>query len=572
MNPKESAYRKLKQLQKALKLRDSDTGLMGENPNLSQQLAPPQTAPKQADLELYEKMLTEALQRHFPLRESDRTELEYYRQVFHIPQEDSSAIEQRILERLPVPSTPSDSSQPGMDHLPETALTTSGPSAVTSPPAAIAAKTPTVQNKGGSANRKAVLGAAEQRLEANQPSQPGQTLPPQDQIKRSSVEAKPIDSPPGTPAADPGNPATIPPSTGFAPVTPGSQASAPHTTVQPAGMQAATPGTSPLPQVPAQPGQPTAPDSSPASAAPPDPNLEKEAVPSSSASIARKPQIDKRLAFPLIALFCGLTALGVILWTTRSSWLQQREPDPQAAAQLVKVGTERNQKGEYRDAITNFNEAIRHNPESADAYINRGYAHHQLGDLNAAANDYSQAIKLDSKSAVAYNNLSHVQSNQQQYEEAIKSAQQAIELQRNLPEAHLNLGTALLASGNADAALQKFQETLQLSATQATHAKAFNNIGNIYAARNQLEEAGRQYDQALQRDPNYAEASYNRGMIFERLENRQSAIQDYINAARLYQAQKRDRLANQAERRAEQLQQANAEQPKQSPNPNSKAI
>lgn len=103
MNPKEEVYRKLRQMQKALSLPDSDTGLI--SPGSSASRLQPKPNPK--DLKFYEqvleRMMADAKEHQAPFRESDRHELEALQQVLQLPNEDVAEIE----HRLDVPSAQS---------------------------------------------------------------------------------------------------------------------------------------------------------------------------------------------------------------------------------------------------------------------------------------------------------------------------------------------------------------------------------------------------------------------------------------------------------------------------------
>src|SRR6516162_6773257 len=59
-------------------------------------------------------------------------------------------------------------------------------------------------------------------------------------------------------------------------------------------------------------------------------------------------------------------------------------------------------RGDYDQAITEFDEVIRRNPEIAVAYNNRGLAHYKKGELDNAITDYNAAIRLNPALAAAY--------------------------------------------------------------------------------------------------------------------------------------------------------------------------
>lgn len=85
---------KLRQKQKELGLTESDNALQEVDPQLAQNLT------RQENLEFYEQMFLEMVQRQLPIQDGDRRELQYFQKVFRLSDEESFAIEQRVLNEL----------------------------------------------------------------------------------------------------------------------------------------------------------------------------------------------------------------------------------------------------------------------------------------------------------------------------------------------------------------------------------------------------------------------------------------------------------------------------------------
>ena len=63
------------------------------------------------------------------------------------------------------------------------------------------------------------------------------------------------------------------------------------------------------------------------------------------------------------------------------------------------------QKGQYDQAISNFNRAIELNPNDNKAYNNRGIVYRLKGEHDQAISDFNKAIEISPLDAEAYNNL-----------------------------------------------------------------------------------------------------------------------------------------------------------------------
>lgn len=75
---------------------------------------------------------------------------------------------------------------------------------------------------------------------------------------------------------------------------------------------------------------------------------------------------------------------------------------PSSAFKLLLRGRDRWQRGDYKGAISDFNQAILFNPNDANIYFNRGFLLFQLGDQFGALSDFDQALLLNPRYAMAY--------------------------------------------------------------------------------------------------------------------------------------------------------------------------
>jgi len=96
--------------------------------------------------------------------------------------------------------------------------------------------------------------------------------------------------------------------------------------------------------------------------------------------------------------------------------------------------------------------------------------------------------------------------------------------------AHQKLGEALAGKGQVDDAIRQFQEAIRLS---PGFAQAHYNLGYQLAVLGQINEAIRQFQEAIRLKPNYARAHNNLGAALVELGQIDEAIRQFQEALRL---------------------------------------
>ena len=66
----------------------------------------------------------------------------------------------------------------------------------------------------------------------------------------------------------------------------------------------------------------------------------------------------------------------------------------QKVADLVQLGKEKADNGNWNDAVNTYTSALQQDPKNADAYHNRAIARFNLKDYRGALMDYSKAINV----------------------------------------------------------------------------------------------------------------------------------------------------------------------------------
>jgi tetratricopeptide (TPR) repeat protein len=164
----------------------------------------------------------------------------------------------------------------------------------------------------------------------------------------------------------------------------------------------------------------------------------------------------------------------------------------------------KSQKGDYRGAIADYDQALALNPQFGEVYFRRGIARTLIKDWNGAEADYTQAIAIKPQYTEAYLHRGNVRNNRNNWRGAKSDFDVALTLNPTSLPAHLGRGTAL-------------------------------------CELNDCQNGLKDYNQAIALNPNYAEAYASRGFAYYRSGNRQGAIDNYMAAAELYRKQGKDR-------------------------------
>jgi tetratricopeptide (TPR) repeat protein len=226
----------------------------------------------------------------------------------------------------------------------------------------------------------------------------------------------------------------------------------------------------------------------------------------------------------------------------------------------TKLGDEYFEKGEYTNAITNYNQALNTNHGDVDLYYKRGLTHYQLGDYEAAIADYSQAIQMNIQDAKSYNKRGLALSQLGRLEEAINDYTQAIRINPNVAVAYKNRAEARSHVGDNQGAIEDYTQAIKINPDYADAYKnrgiaryllgsqpifpqaikinpkdaiAYKKRGNARSDLGDFEGAIEDYTQAIQINPNYADAYYNRGNSHSDLGDFERAIEDYTQAIQI---------------------------------------
>jgi len=178
--------------------------------------------------------------------------------------------------------------------------------------------------------------------------------------------------------------------------------------------------------------------------------------------------------------------------------------------------------GEWEDAIRSFTTTLDHadelvrDPDRSVVYFHRGFAYYEQSQYDRAIADYNLAIAFKPEFATAYNNRGVVYEKQSRYDLAIDDFNRAIAHQHDYAEAYYNLGLAY-------AGLSQYW---QFFSPKPGYAKGYQTWWQSQVADNH-EQAITNYNWAITFKTNFAEAYYNRGLVYKSMNDKTKAAADF---------------------------------------------
>ena len=192
------------------------------------------------------------------------------------------------------------------------------------------------------------------------------------------------------------------------------------------------------------------------------------------------------------------------------------------------AGLEKSNRGDYQEALADYNRAIQIDPDYAVAYNGLGFLKQtKLNDYKGALADYNRAIQIDPNYAVAYSNRGALKQDKlHNYEGALADYNRAIQIDPNDATAYNNRG--LLKKTNLNdykGALADYNRAIQLD---PNHANRYRDRGFLKCEKlNDYQGALADYNRAIQLDPNDIETYlYRSSLKYNKLNDYQGSLAD----------------------------------------------
>lgn len=154
---------------------------------------------------------------------------------------------------------------------------------------------------------------------------------------------------------------------------------------------------------------------------------------------------------------------------------------------------------QYKTAL----DKVKVNPTSADSHVALGWALFQKGQYNDALAEYQKALSLDDKNFMANLNLGLAYRQVNKNDLAVSTFQKTVALAPKSFEAHYYLGLSYQQVSKLQDSLDELNLAYKLNPGSTD---VIYDIGQCYEKMGKLDDAKKQYNAVLEFDPNFVKA------------------------------------------------------------------
>lgn len=182
------------------------------------------------------------------------------------------------------------------------------------------------------------------------------------------------------------------------------------------------------------------------------------------------------------------------------------------------LGCAWHQGGRHQEAVQQYSAALERDPRFASAYLNRATAYLELNDSERAVRDYQKALRFGVDEAIVQTGRAITLERLGRQTEADEARAAALRLAGRLPAVvqarlHWSYGFAV-CERSRERAETAFHEAIRL---QPRQPKALYGLAALAMRANDLPEARRRFEQALQGDPQFVLARSYYAIVLARL-------------------------------------------------------
>lgn len=221
---------------------------------------------------------------------------------------------------------------------------------------------------------------------------------------------------------------------------------------------------------------------------------------------------------------------GSKIYNARDALMRSVELDGQVVEPRVRLAEIYLILKEHRSSVLMLNEVIELDPDNLTAFFMRGMNYKEAGDTLNAVADFQKVVELDQEYYDAHMQLGVIMQSGND-PSALAYFNNCLILRPAAEEALYGRALWYQEHDELNKAIQDYTSIITIN---PANKNAHFNLGYIHHVLLQVyDSAIEHYSNALQADPQYLEAYYNRGLCYESLGNVDAAFADYQAAAAL---------------------------------------
>jgi len=120
-------------------------------------------------------------------------------------------------------------------------------------------------------------------------------------------------------------------------------------------------------------------------------------------------------------------------------------------------------------------------------------------------------------------------------DEAIAEFRQVVILEPDLLLAHLCLGVAYAERGKEDEAMRELRLVQALTSESQTRSIVHNALGNLYAGREEYDQAVPEFEKAVELDPEFTAAYFNLGAAYYNIKEYEKSLEAFLRTREKFQ-------------------------------------
>lgn len=198
---------------------------------------------------------------------------------------------------------------------------------------------------------------------------------------------------------------------------------------------------------------------------------------------------------------------------------------PQHYQAITRCGLAKERSGNQKEALENYNQALKINSNYVEAYLNRSTLLFKMKKYEKSLEDCNKAIEL-SPSVKSYTNRGLIKYQMKNVEGALSDMKKATEIDPENPESYFSRGSINLYSQKYVDAEADFTKVIKLDKSRTT---AFFNRGIARYQQKKYNEAIEDFSIVIRRHP-APKALYYRGISYQHINEKEKACQDLNRA------------------------------------------